>query len=49
MDLGIRCNVSSEGNNHRPKTTTALKYSYRRGDHGWMEAAPAGGGDIIYC
>lgn len=31
MDLGIRCNVSSERNNHRPKNKTAMKYLYLRG------------------
>lgn len=48
MDLGIRCNVSSERNNHRPKNKTALKYLYLRGDRRWMEAASAGGRDIIH-
>lgn len=51
MDLGIRCNVSSKRNNHRPKNKTALKYLYLRGgggDHRWMEAAWAGGRGIIY-
>lgn len=34
MDLGIRCNVSSKRNNHRPKNKTALKYLYLRGGGG---------------